>query len=583
MAPLHTPSLDSSATQLHVDGVSYAYPDRRVLTNVSLLASAGDRLGLIGENGAGKSTLLRLMVGELEPDAGQVRAATAGGAVPRVGLLRQEPPFAPDATVAEALEVAVTPARQAVDAIDAAAVRLAEHPADDRAASAYAAALETAERLGAWEVDARIGAMLAGLGLASIPRDRATGSLSGGQRARLSLAWLLLSQPDALLLDEPTNHLDDAAAAHLAQVLRAWNGPVVLACHDRAFLDEVATAIVDLDPSPLPHTVVSRVPDAGAGTGVGLTRFGGSFSEYLGARALMRERWERQYRDEQAELARLRAGVRDNHQVGHIDWKPRTEGRAAQKFYSDRNAAVVSRRVNDARSRLEELEEAQVRRPPAELRFAGLAAARRTAPRGGSASRRASGTALVASAVAVAGRLAPTSLAVAHGAHLLVTGANGSGKSTLVSVLAGTLAPTSGTVSPAPGHRVGLLAQDPRIGDPAGRGPALTAREAYEDHVGASAVPLSALGLLAGRDENRPVATLSVGQQRRLALALILADPPDVLLLDEPTNHLSLALITALEDSVHDYPGTVVIASHDRWLRERWPGVRLELAPSTPP
>ncbi|WP_084074101.1 ABC-F family ATP-binding cassette domain-containing protein [Demequina sp. NBRC 110052] len=577
MAPLHTPSLDSSATQLRVDGVSYAYPDRRVLTNVSLLAAAGDRLGLIGENGAGKSTLLRLMAGELEPDAGLVRAATGGGAVARVGLLRQEPPFAPDATVAAALEVAVAPARQAVEAIDAAALRLAEQPADDGAASAYAAALETAERLGAWEVDARIGAMLAGLGLASIPRDRATGSLSGGQRSRLSLAWLLLSQPDALLLDEPTNHLDDAAAAHLAQVLRAWNGPVVLACHDRAFLDEVATAIVDLDPSPLPHAVVSRVPDAGAGTGVGLTRFGGSFSEYLGARALMRERWERQYRDEQAELARLRAGVRDNHQVGHVDWKPRTEGRAAQKFYADRNAAVVSRRVNDARSRLEELEEAQVRRPPSELRFAGLAAARRTAP------RRASGTALVASAVAFAGRLAPTSLAVAHGEHLLVTGANGSGKSTLLSVLAGALAPTSGTVSSAPGHRVGLLAQDPRIGDPARRGPALTARQAYEDHAGASAVPLSALGLLAGRDENRPVATLSVGQQRRLALAIVLADPPDVLLLDEPTNHLSLALITALEDSVRDYPGTVVIASHDRWLRERWPGARLELAPSTPP
>ncbi|WNM26819.1 ABC-F family ATP-binding cassette domain-containing protein [Demequina capsici] len=568
-----SPSFHSSgATQLVVDGVSFSYPDRRVLTAISLTVAGGERVGLIGENGSGKSTLLRLAAGALAPDAGSIVATSSGGWTPRVGLLRQEPPFGDEQTVAEALEAAIAPARDAADAVDALGAALADHPDDAAVAGAFADALEEAERLDAWSADARVGTMLAGLGLASVPRTRPTGRLSGGQRARLSLAWLLLARPDVLLLDEPTNHLDDSATEHLADVLRTWRGPVAMASHDRAFLDDVATVLVDLDPAPVPHRVAAAVDDGGPGSGVGVTRFGGTFTEYLADRAASRERWERRYRDEQAELKRLRAGVRDSHQVGHAGASPRTEARASKKFYADRNATVVARRVNDARARLEELEERQIRRPPAALVFSGLDA--------GAAHRRAAGAtghALVAAGVAVAGRLARTSLAVAPGEHVLITGANGSGKSTLLAVLAGALDPTSGTASIGSGLRVGLLTQDPRIADPFGRGPALTARQAYLDAVGSAAVPLSTFGLLAGRDENRPVAALSVGQQRRLALAIVLADPPDVLLLDEPTNHLSLALVTALEEAIPRFPGTVIVASHDRWLRRRWQGRRLEL------
>src|SRR5699024_587007 len=193
--------------------------------------------GLIGENGSGKTTLLRILAGHLHPDAGTV-SITAPGRTPRVGLLHQEVPFAAADTVAEALEEAVAPVRQAVADVDAAGARMARAPGEEAAAEAFATALENAERLEAWSLDARVEAMLAGLGLADLPRDRPTGALSGGQRARLSLAWLLLSGPDVLLLDEPTNHLDDAAAAHLQQVLTTWPGPVLLASHDRAFLDE---------------------------------------------------------------------------------------------------------------------------------------------------------------------------------------------------------------------------------------------------------------------------------------------------------------------------------------------------------
>ncbi|MEJ6550356.1 ABC-F family ATP-binding cassette domain-containing protein [Corynebacterium sp. USCH3] len=549
---MFTPSPVSSVSPLCVDGLSVQIAGTRVLTDISFTVSPGQRVGLIGENGSGKSTVLHAVHGSLP--TGATTAGTVDVGQSRVGLLHQQAPFRDDETVRDSLETAVAAERRAATAL--------EQAADPYDAEAYAAALDVAERLDVWETDARISATLAGLGLAAVPQERRTGELSGGQRARLSLAWLLLNRPDILLLDEPTNHLDDAATRYLAGVLNTWKGPVLFASHDRAFLDHAASSLIDLDPAP------SQV-----GVDGGVTRYTGNYTDYLATRRDVRGRWERQYRDEQAELKRLRAGVRDNHQVGHVNFKPRTETRMAQKFYGDRNAKVVSRRVNDSRSRLEKLEESQVRKPPEELTFTGLTAAGRK----GTEER--TGPVLVASEVAVAGRLGQTSLTVNGDEKLLVTGPNGSGKSTLLEVLAGALPPSSGTVGAA-GVSVGHLTQEVELPDPAGRGPGRTVERTYRDLLGdelAETVPLSTFGLIHPRDESRPLGELSLGQQRRVALAVLLAAPPDVLLLDEPDNHLSLSLVTALEEAIPAYPGAVVVASHDAWLRQRWRGERLEL------
>lgn len=568
-------SFTSTGSHLRVDGLSFSYLERRVLTDISFVVPAGDRVGLIGENGSGKSTLLRVIAGLLAPTAGKVTVNAANADAPVVGLLHQEVPFSAAQTIAESLETAVEPLRRAADAVSTLGSALANAPDDQATADAYARCLETAEQLGAWEVDARIGAMLDGLGLAGIDRSKPTGALSGGQRARLALAWLLLSTPDVLLLDEPTNHLDDAATAYLASVLRAWQGPLLIASHDRVFLDETVTSLLDLDPSPLPQAVAGPLVQDGTGSGIGVTRFTGSYSNYLTARVDAHKRWERQYRDEQAELSRLRTTVKEQQTVGHGDWRPRSEVRMAQKFYADRNAQAVSRRVNDARARLAELDERQIRKPPQELQFQGLTAAG-TLGSGGALE-----PVITADNVTMTDRLPTMSISISRGEKWLITGPNGSGKSTLLGLLAGTLEPDSGQVTRTPKERVGLLTQEPALPDPYERGPARTALEAYTDIVDiacAARVPLGAFGLIAGRDQNRPVNELSVGQQRRLALAVLLADPPEILLLDEPTNHFSLSLVTALEDALIDYPGTVVIASHDRWLRERWTNQRLILA-----
>jgi macrolide transport system ATP-binding/permease protein len=173
--------------------------------------------------------------------------------------------------------------------------------------------------------------------------------------------------------------------------------------------------------------------------------------------------------------------------------------------------------------------------------------------------------------VRVPGRLEVDRLDLSGDGRLLVTGANGTGKSTLLNVLAGTLEPGTGSVLRRKGLRVGILAQDDYWVDPA-----RTPRQLYEAS-GAACVPLMELGLVAPRDLDRPVGVLSVGQRRRVALALLLANPPNLLLLDEPTNHLSLSLADELEQALGTAPGAVVVASHDRWLRRRWDGPILSL------
>ena len=540
----------SSSVALRALGVARSFDARLVLDHVDLVAPPGARLGLIGENGAGKSTLLRILAGVDEPDGGRVESPA------RVGYLPQEVVHDPARPIAALLDDAVAPLRAIERALETAARDLGTRP---EAADEYAAALATAERAELWSLEARRDALLDGLGVAGIPLSTPLGAVSGGQRSRIALAALLLGRPDALVLDEPTNHLDDAAVQTLRSELRGWRGPVVFASHDRAFLDEVATALVDLDPS--------RRAATGENGGGMAVRYGGGFSEYLAEQARERERWAQRHAEQQRELDGLRDSlVTTARALGSADRRVRDNDKFVRKFKAARTQAGTSRRVRSAELRLAQLESSQVRRPPEPLSFAGIPAGA-TAP---------SDAVLVQlEAAAVRERLRATSVRLGAQDRLLVTGANGAGKSTLLAVLAGTLPPDAGERTARRGLRVALLEQDVRFDDPE-RSP----REVYERSVGerrAATVPLMDLGLLAPRDLERPVGSLSVGQQRRLALALVVARPPHLFLLDEPTNHLSLRLAAELEDALGTYPGAVVVASHDRWLRARWGGPTLAL------
>lgn len=305
-----------TSAHLRIDGLSKSFPDRRVFTDISFAVPHDDRVGIIGENGSGKTTLLRVIAGELAADTGSIETFQPAGNGLTVGLLHQQPPFAGTMSIHQVLEASVAHLRAATDDIDATAQVLAASPHQQKIIDEYAAALEKAERLGAWDTDARIEQTIDGLGLADITRETRLDQLSGGQTARLALASLLLTAPEVLLLDEPTNHLDENGVNYLSRVVSHWHGPVLVVSHDRAFLDQTIVSLLDLDPAPRPHTFGESEGDLAT---IGTTRFTGTYSDYLQFRHHARQRWQQQYDNEQAELRRLRAAVDQHQVVGHTD------------------------------------------------------------------------------------------------------------------------------------------------------------------------------------------------------------------------------------------------------------------------
>jgi macrolide transport system ATP-binding/permease protein len=535
---------------LHVRDLDVWFGTRHVLQGIDLTAQPGRRIGLVGENGSGKSTLLRAIVGTLPS------RALVTGEIDRtddLAMLTQEPPFADGQTVADARAQALAPLRRMVAEVERLSLELSDD-SDEEAQVAYAVALERAVAHDAWDVDRRAEESVERLGLGALDPARRIGTLSGGQRTRLALATLMTARPACLLLDEPTNHLDDDATDLLSAFLRDLPGVVLLASHDRVLLDDVCTDLFDLDP----------IPAGVLGTdGQGGRRFGGGWTAYEQHRAAVRRRWEETYAEQQEELARLRAATRiDAAAIAH-NRPPRDNDKFIYGFKGQNVQRTLARRKRDAGRRLESAGRQQVRKPRPPLRL-------RADLTGGGRS----GRVVLARDLVVAGRLFLARLDVTAGGHLLVSGANGSGKSTLLGVLAGRLAPTSGCVQVS-AHRLAELEQDVHFADP-GR----SAQATYDALVGegrAARTPLRELGLLPPDRHATPVALLSVGQRRRLGLAVAIAAEPDLLLLDEPTNHLSLALAGEIEDALQSTPGTVVVASHDRWLRRHWEGEELLL------
>ncbi|MCP2261528.1 macrolide transport system ATP-binding/permease protein [Streptoalloteichus tenebrarius] len=530
-------------TQISVRSLSKSYGDRLVLDAVTCAFPVGERTGVIGENGSGKSTLLRLLAGQESPDQGEVVVTAEGG----VGYLAQDTELPQHLTVQQAIDAALADLR----AIEARMRHLEATMADgdESGLAEYGHLLTIFELRGGYDADARVEAALHGLGLGGLPRDRALGALSGGEQVRLRLAGLLAAAPEVLLLDEPTNHLDDNALAWLESHLRARRGTTVAVSHDRVFLDQVATTLVEVD--------ADRRTVARHGTG---------YSGFLAEKAAARQRWVQAREQWEDDVARLREAVATTARRVAPNRPMTDRNKMAYDRASGRVQQSLASRVRNAEERLRRLLDAPVPPPPQPLRFTpSLHASQVT------------GVVLDAVDVAVAGRLAPTSLTVDAGDRLLLTGPNGAGKSTLLRVLVGDLEPDSGHV--ARRGRIGYLAQDVPAGAPGETVLTAFARGRGglpEEH----AERLLSLGLFGAEQLTAPVSGLSTGQRQRLALARLVTEPVDVLVLDEPSNHLSLALVEELEKALEHYRGALVVVSHDRRLRQRWRGSQLSLHPA---
>lgn len=575
--------------QLAIKDVSKAYGDRSVLDQVSLTVRPGEKTAVIGENGSGKSTLLRLLAGAERPDTGEITVRFPGG----TGYLAQTLDLDPADTVQDAVDAALAELRDLEHRIREAEAVLSERkpgdpgPADEELA-AYGDLLTAYEDRDGYRADARTEAALHGLGLSHLTRDRALATLSGGEQSRLALACVLAAAPELLLLDEPTNHLDARAVGWLEDHLRAHRGTVVAITHDRAFLERVTSVILEVDRDL--RTV---------------TRYGDGWGGYRTAKAAARRRWAQEHEEYLTDLARTEelvaaAGAR----------LAASGGDPKQGFGKHRRSheAKLSGQVRAARTRLDALRRSPVPPPPRPLAFTGrptvadgTGTANSVRPATGTGTATATGTAPLTAtdsatgtakgtagraktlveldAVSVGDRLHLPSLRVEPGARLLVTGENGAGKTTLLRVLVGDLTPDAGTVTRR--ARIGYLPQE-LPARPTRRTLLATfaaGRSGFPDEY---ADELLALGLFRPEDLDVPVASLSVGQQRRLALARLVTRPADLLVLDEPTNHIALSLVEELEQALDQYRGAVVVVSHDRSFRARFTGDVLELRAGRP-
>jgi macrolide transport system ATP-binding/permease protein len=528
--------------QLIATGISLTRGTTPVLHEVDLAITPSSRVAIIGENGRGKSSLLHVLTGALTPDSGTVQL------IGTVGMAEQEMNAEENRPVGQVVAEAIAAPLTALAALDAAASALTrgERGAED----GYATALEAAEALDAWDAERRVQIALEALSAETDP-TRQLSALSVGQRYRVRLACLLGADHDFLLLDEPTNHLDRDGLEFLTSQLRSRTGGVVVVSHDRALLIDIAETIVDLDPTPDGRPRI----------------YGNGYAGYREGRAAERERWKLEYERQQSEHARLQDSLSSAQNRLVSGWRPE---KGTNKHGRTTRAGGLVQSVHRRQEALR-AHAVTVPEPPQVFRFPELVT------RTGAILLRADG-------VSVTGRLSrPVTVSLAHRERLVVTGPNGAGKSTLLNVLSGDLLPDTGAVRRPESTRLGFLRQESELP------PARRASEVFSAHIASlisagelsdsEAVGLSQLGLLRPRETGKKIGDLSMGQRRRLDLALILAQRPHVLLLDEPTNHLSIALVDELTDALGATQAAVIVSTHDRQLLRDtadWPHLSLD-------
>ncbi|WP_063057476.1 TlrC/CarA/OleB/SrmB family ABC-F type ribosomal protection protein [Nocardia sienata] len=532
-----------TAARLTLSDIGKRYGDRTVLDRVSLSIRPGETVGVVGDNGSGKSTLLRLLSGQELPDNGEICVSAPGG----IGYLPQSLELPGTATVADAIDLALADIRELESRLRSAETELGGEEPLEPALICYAELLAQFEARGGYQADQRVDTALAGLGLPGLARDRLLGTLSGGQRSRLALAATLAAAPEVLLLDEPTNDLDDAAVDWLERYLRGHRGTIVAVTHDRVFLEQITNVVLEVADGQV-------------------ARFGDGYDGYLRAKAAQRRRMVEEHQRWKEDLARSRRMAESNSaRLESIPRKLPLAVFAAGPFRARGRDHGARARIRNAKERLERLTGNPVAAPPDPLSFTPDLAEYTPTPEMPVAELM---------GVRVTGRLEVGEISLAAGRRVLVTGPNGAGKTTLLRVLAGELEPHSGSVRIH--GRVGHLRQE-GVPWPA----EMTVLQAFAHgrpwYPEEYADELLRLGLFRPGDLDLRVGHLSYGQRRRIELARLVSDPVDLLLLDEPTNHLSPALVEDLEEALTGYRGAVVMVTHDRRIRERFRGTRLEI------
>ncbi len=523
---------------LTVHHISKSFGVETVLDAVSFNLNAGERIGLVGPNGCGKTTLLRILAGIDRPDSGAVQWAPPDL---RVGYLPQGLSFRSDETLDEYLHRWRDDVPALSVRVEHLAEALARAPAQESLQQEYDAAL--AHLSAACSEAGRAPSVLAALGLADVPSDTRVALLSGGQKTRLALAGVLLSNPRVLLLDEPTNHLDVAMLEWLEQWLRDFRGAALVVSHDRTFLDRAVTRILDLD--PFTHTV---------------REYAGNYTGYVEQKLAERERQWSQWRDQEYETRRMKQDIAQTKQHSL-----RVElSTTAREPGVRRIAKKVAKKAKSREKKLEHYLESDERVEKPKLSW------QMKLDFGAAPSSGRDVVVLDQAAVGYGNHmlLRDLNLYVRQGARVALVGPNGAGKTTLLRAIAGALPPLSGRLALGANVRIGYMAQEQETLDPS-----LNVLDTLRAIAPMTETALRAflhLFLFSGDAVFTPAGLLSFGERARLLLACLVARGCNLLLLDEPINHLDIPSRTCFEQALATFEGTVIAAVHDRYFIQQF-------------
>jgi ATP-binding cassette ChvD family protein len=492
-----------------MQGLTKSYPTRKVLDNIHLQFYPDAKIGVLGVNGSGKSTLLRIMAGLDKEYTGE--GWVAEGA--RVGYLEQEPQLDATKTVRENVMLGVAKQKAILDRYNELAVNYSEETADE-----MTKLQDEIEAAGLWDLDSKVDQAMDALRCP--PDDADVTKLSGGERRRVALCKLLLDQPELLLLDEPTNHLDAESVSWLEGHLRNYPGAILIVTHDRYFLDNVTSWILELD----------------RGKGI---PYEGNYSSWL---VQKQKRLEQEGREDAAHQRTL---AREQEWIAASPKARQAKSKARYQRYEDLLKQASEKQVQTA----------QITIPVAErlgqnvIDFEGLT--------------KAYGDRVLIDNLTF--KLPP-------GGIVGVIGANGAGKTTLFRMITEQEKPDNGTITVGESVHLGYVDQS--------RDDLEAKKTVWEEISGGNELILlgkrevNSRGYCSsfnfkGADQQKKVGALSGGERNRVHLAKMLKSGANVLLLDEPTNDLDVDTLRALEEALEDFAGCAVIISHDRWFLDR--------------
>lgn len=514
---------------LSANNLTKTYGTDVIIDKASFHLNAGDKVGIIGRNGAGKTTLLNMLTGELPCDEGEFFVSQNT----RIGYLKQRDNFSSEGTVLEEIEGIFSGLRELENEIAELSDKVAENPHDTGLINRLDELQHRFDREGGYTYKSEMIGILNSMAFDESFYNKKISSLSGGERTRLALAALLLEKPDILLLDEPTNHLDIGTLKWLEQYLEAYRGTIMIVSHDRYFLDRTVNRIFEVEN----HKVYS---------------YQGKYSDYAAQKKLRRETELRAYNNQQREIARQEEMIRRMKQRG-------TEH--------------LAKRAASREKRLDMIE--RIERPESEMGKMKIHF-KENFPSGGD--------------VIMAENLEKSfgrgserrelfhgvNLDIKRGERICILGPNGVGKTTLLRVLLGELTPDAGYLKI--GHNVAFGYYD--------QGQLLLSdantvleelKESYRLYTDTEMRSILGRFLFKGEEVFLPVGSLSGGEKARLSLLKLMLSGANTLILDEPTNHLDIESKEVFEEALMEFPGTVIVVSHDRYFLQRIPTRILEL------